>query len=115
MTKVFIAGSRRLSRLNAEVKRRIDTMIEKDFTILVGDANGADKAVQRYLAEKGYRTSSSIAWPATAATTSAAGRSAKSQGRQERVASHTTQRRIRRWLTTLHTGSCYGTVRARVR
>ncbi len=55
MTKVFIAGSRQLSRLNAEVKRRIDTMVEKDFTILVGDANGADKAVQRYLAEKEYR------------------------------------------------------------
>lgn len=48
MTKVFIAGSRQLSRLNAEVKRRIDTMIEKGFTVLVGDANGADKAVQRY-------------------------------------------------------------------
>jgi hypothetical protein len=30
-TKVFIAGSRRLSRLNADVKRRIDTMIEKGF------------------------------------------------------------------------------------
>ena len=55
MTKVFIAGSRQLSRLNADVKRRIDTMIEKGFTILVGDANGADKAVQRYLAAKGYR------------------------------------------------------------
>lgn len=55
MTKVFIAGSRRLSRLNADVKRRIDTMIDKGFTILVGDANGADKAAQRYLAEKGYR------------------------------------------------------------
>jgi hypothetical protein len=55
MTKVFIAGSRQLSRLNADVKRRIDTMIEKGFTILVGDANGADKAVQRYLADKGYR------------------------------------------------------------
>jgi hypothetical protein len=53
--KVFIAGSRRLSRLNADVKRRIDTMIEKGFTILVGDANGADNAVQRFLAEKGYR------------------------------------------------------------
>ena len=51
MTKVFIAGSRQLSRLNADVKRRIETMIEKGFTILVGDANGADKAVQRYLAE----------------------------------------------------------------
>lgn len=55
MTKVFIAGSRRLSRLNADLKHRIDTMIEKGFTILVGDANGADRAVQRYLAEKDYR------------------------------------------------------------
>lgn len=55
MTKVFIAGSRQLSRLTVDVKRRIDTMVEKGFTILVGDANGADKAVQRYLAEKAYR------------------------------------------------------------
>ena len=55
MTKIFIAGSRRLSRLNVDVKRRIDTMIDKGFTILVGDANGADQALQRYLAEKGYR------------------------------------------------------------
>lgn len=55
MTKVFIAGSRQLSRLDADVKLRIDTMIAKGFTILVGDANGADKAVQRHLAKKGYR------------------------------------------------------------
>jgi len=55
MTKVFIAGSRSLSRLNADVKQRIDTMVDKGFTILVGDANGADKAVQRYLAEKHFR------------------------------------------------------------
>ena len=27
-------------------------MVEKGFQILVGDANGADKAVQRYLADK---------------------------------------------------------------
>ena len=51
---VFIAGSRHISRLPAEVKARIDTMLEKRFEILVGDANGADKAVQRYLADKGY-------------------------------------------------------------
>jgi hypothetical protein len=51
---VFIAGSRQLSRLPAEVKSRIDTMITKGFRILVGDANGADKAVQRYLADKAY-------------------------------------------------------------
>jgi adenine-specific DNA-methyltransferase len=30
-------------------------MSENSFTILAGDANGADKAVQRYLADKDYR------------------------------------------------------------
>ena len=29
-------------------------MIDKGFQILVGDANGADKAVQRYLADRSY-------------------------------------------------------------
>jgi hypothetical protein len=51
---IFVAGSRQISRLPAEVRSRLDTMIEKGFQILVGDANGADKAVQRYLAEKSY-------------------------------------------------------------
>jgi hypothetical protein len=51
---VFIAGSRQISRLPADVKGRIDTMVEKGFQILIGDANGADKAIQRYLAEKAY-------------------------------------------------------------
>jgi hypothetical protein len=51
---VFVAGSRQISRLPAEVKNRLDTMVEKGFQILVGDANGADKAVQRYFADKAY-------------------------------------------------------------
>ena len=51
---VFVAGSRQISRLPTEVKGRIDTMVDKGFQILVGDANGADKAVQRYLADKAY-------------------------------------------------------------
>jgi hypothetical protein len=54
MTKVFIAGSRQITRLPAAVKVRVDTMIDKGFQILVGDANGADKAIQTYLAEKAY-------------------------------------------------------------
>jgi hypothetical protein len=53
-TKVFIAGSRRLARLNAEVRRRIDNIVEKGFTVIVGDANGVDKAVQRYLSNRHY-------------------------------------------------------------
>lgn len=51
---VFVAGSRQISRLPAEVKSRIDTMVDKGFQIFVGDANGADKAIQRYLADKAY-------------------------------------------------------------
>ena len=55
MHSVFVAGSRALSKLNAQVKERLDNILRKEFTVLVGDANGADKAVQRYLAERGYR------------------------------------------------------------
>ena len=54
MPKVFIGGSRRLARLNKEVKRRLDNIIERGFTVVVGDANGADKGVQYYLASKRY-------------------------------------------------------------
>lgn len=54
MPSVFIAGSRQITRLPAEVKHRVDTMVEKGFQILVGDANGADKAVQQHLAGKQY-------------------------------------------------------------
>lgn len=53
--QVFVGGSRRVSRLSSEVKGRIDRMIDQNMQILVGDANGADKALQVYLAERGYR------------------------------------------------------------
>ncbi|MGC2422192.1 MAG: hypothetical protein WA405_11155 [Candidatus Acidiferrales bacterium] len=53
-TKVFIAGSRHLSRLNADVKRRIDNIIDKHLTVMIGDANGVDKAVQQYLNTRCY-------------------------------------------------------------
>jgi hypothetical protein len=52
--KVFIAGSRGLSRLNKEVRHRIDTILAKGLGIIVGDANGVDKAVQRYLKSRQY-------------------------------------------------------------
>jgi adenine-specific DNA-methyltransferase len=43
-----------LTRLNKDVKRRLDNIIEKGRTVFVGDANGADKAVQRYFADEEY-------------------------------------------------------------
>jgi hypothetical protein len=54
MTKVFIGGSRKIGRLGAEVRQRLDRIIEKKLQVLIGDANGADKAVQVYLRSRGY-------------------------------------------------------------
>ena len=55
MSTVFIGGSRRLSRLSDDVRIRLDNMIRNGLAVLIGDANGADKAVQQYLASRGYR------------------------------------------------------------
>ena len=52
--KVFIAGSRSLSRLSKDVKKRIDNIIGQGFEAIVGDANGVDRAVQTYLSERHY-------------------------------------------------------------
>ncbi|MGO9604739.1 MAG: hypothetical protein ACLQAT_15365 [Candidatus Binataceae bacterium] len=54
MTTVFIGGSRHVSRLLPEVQRKLNTIVEKRLPILIGDANGADKAVQQYLHGKQY-------------------------------------------------------------
>lgn len=55
MTSVFIGGSRRLGRMNAELAHRLDNIIDRQFRVLVGDANGFDRAAQAYLADRGYR------------------------------------------------------------
>ena len=54
MTRVFVGGSRDVTRLDSEVNRRLARIIEKRLPVLVGDANGADKAVQRYLSERHF-------------------------------------------------------------
>lgn len=54
MTKVFIGGSRAVSRLSEPVFARLDRIIAKGLPVVIGDANGADKAVQLYLKGKNY-------------------------------------------------------------
>ena len=51
---LFIGGSRAVSRLNEELRARLDDFIQRGCTIFVGDANGADKAVQQHFSERGY-------------------------------------------------------------
>jgi hypothetical protein len=55
MKTVFIGGSRRISRLNEKIREKLDKIITRSLRVFVGDASGADKAVQKYLNEKGYR------------------------------------------------------------
>src|SRR5262245_22935343 len=54
MITVFIGVSQSISKLPATVTARIDKIVEKDFTVLIGDASGVDACVQKYLAEKAY-------------------------------------------------------------
>lgn len=54
MTTIFISGSRHISRLPAEVKKRLDNVIASGYQIVVGDANGADKAVQKHVLDSRY-------------------------------------------------------------
>ena len=55
MSKVFVGGSRRIIRLHPEVAERLDQMLANKASILVGDANGADKSVQHFLKTREYR------------------------------------------------------------
>jgi hypothetical protein len=52
---VFLSGSRSISRLNDDVRGRVRNVIDKGFQVIIGDANGADKALQKFLADSGYR------------------------------------------------------------
>jgi len=53
--KVFIAGSRAISRLNAAIRERLDRIIQAGHEVVIGDANGADRAIQQYLADLHYK------------------------------------------------------------
>ncbi len=53
--KVFIGGSRKISRINQDIKIRIDNIINSNSTILIGDANGVDKSIQAYLKSINYQ------------------------------------------------------------
>lgn len=55
MKQIFIGGSRHVSHLNDDIRRQLDQIIERRLSVLIGDANGADKAIQRYLQEHAYK------------------------------------------------------------
>lgn len=54
MNKIFISGSMRIKKLDTKVKDRIDNIINSDFSILLGDADGVDASIQELLNSKEY-------------------------------------------------------------
>ncbi len=56
MTSVFIGGSRAISKLTGPLREKLDDFMQRGCTIFIGDANGADKAVQQYLASHEYQS-----------------------------------------------------------
>ena len=52
--KVFIGGSRSITKLDEDVIRALYNELNSDATILVGDADGVDTAVQRFCKNNNY-------------------------------------------------------------
>ena len=49
MTKVFISGSMKIKKLDSNVMERLDNIINSNYEVIVGDANGVDSSIQNYL------------------------------------------------------------------
>jgi probable addiction module antidote protein len=54
MSSVFVGGSRHISKLPPDAKKRLQTIVQNGIDVLVGDANGADKAVQKFMVDAAY-------------------------------------------------------------
>lgn len=56
--KIFMGGSRSnalFGQLPESVRIKIDDMMKKEYSILIGDANGSDKLIQQYLRKHDYK------------------------------------------------------------
>lgn len=54
MNTVFIGGSRAISRLPIQVREWLDDMGQRELRIVVGDADGVDRAIQKHFLDAAY-------------------------------------------------------------
>ena len=52
MHKVFISGSMKIKNLDANVLGRINNIVDSNYQVIVGDADGVDSSIQKYLKSK---------------------------------------------------------------
>ncbi|MFB9241092.1 hypothetical protein ACFFXZ_05310 [Massilia antarctica] len=53
MTTVFLAGSIKIRHLHDEVQVRMMNILSMNYDVIVGDADGADSAIQQFLFDQG--------------------------------------------------------------
>jgi hypothetical protein len=53
MTTIFVAGSITIKKLDPLIIERLKKIVKKEFSVVVGDANGVDSSVQRELLQLG--------------------------------------------------------------
>ncbi|MBN1601765.1 MAG: hypothetical protein JW915_09160 [Chitinispirillaceae bacterium] len=53
--KIFISGSISIKTLNKQVLERLNNIMDKEYQILIGDADGVDKNIQTELKNKNYK------------------------------------------------------------
>jgi len=56
MHKVFISGSMGIKNLDTNVLGRINNIIDSNYQVIVGDANGVDSSIQQYLISKASKS-----------------------------------------------------------
>lgn len=53
--KIFIAGPRVIHELDEKIKEKLQSICDKNYEVLVGDADGIDSSIQKFLKQKSYR------------------------------------------------------------
>ena len=55
MPTVFISGSMRIKNLDKKILQRIDSIVERNHKVIIGDASGVDSSIQNLLNQKEYK------------------------------------------------------------
>lgn len=108
MKRVFLGGSRKVSRLNESVRSRLAEIVRRQMQILIGDANGADRAMQRQLADWGYANvvvyfvgaaprNNEGAWPTCRVPTPSQARGFEFYSAKDRVMAHDAECGLMLW------------------
>ena len=53
--KIFIAGPRAIKEIDENVSMKLQNILEKEYDVLVGDADGIDSSVQKLLNKQNYK------------------------------------------------------------